>query len=68
MEFKRYAAIHQIPVENLGKTFQSGMEIFTLTGYRPRATKRPFTATNGRGKTYIFTESQIRLGFKLKSA
>ena len=63
-DFKIHFLSHGIPEEYLGKQFKVSGRQFTLTGYRPKATKRPFVGKSERGKEYIFTKNDVLRGFE----
>ena len=52
VDFNRYQ--FRFPAWKLGATFQSNGETFTLSGYKPRSSKRPFVATRSDGKQFVF--------------
>ena len=51
-DFNRYH--YRFPAYEIGATFKSNGHTFTLAGYKPRSSKRPFVANRSDGKTYVF--------------
>tara|TARA_B100001245_G_C22712463_1_gene346619 strand:- start:180 stop:575 length:396 start_codon:yes stop_codon:yes gene_type:complete len=51
-DFNRYN--YQFPAYEIGATFKSNGHIFTLAGYKPRSSKRPFVAKRSDGKEFVF--------------
>ena len=53
VDFNRYQ--YRFPAYSIGDQFKSNGHQYTLSGYRPRATKRPFIATREDGQAFLFT-------------
>lgn len=53
--------------EWLGKSFKSEGVIFTITGYRSKAPKRPVTASGSDGKSYVFPTEIVALHMNKQS-
>ena len=52
-DFKRYAKRLNMKEEHLGQEFKMNGKVFVLTGFKPRASKFPFIATNkADGQSY----------------
>lgn len=64
--FKREAQFYGLKAEDLGKSFVSRGEKFTICGLKPRSRKYPILAKNSRNKTYKFNAGDVRryLGYK----
>ena len=52
VEFNRYQ--YRFPAYKLGDLFKVNGNTYTLAGYKPRATKRPFIAKRIDGQSYVF--------------
>ena len=60
-DFKRSAWAFGLKPEDLGRTFKAQGRVFTITGLRSKATKRPILAT-ADGRSFAFpAEDVIRL-------
>lgn len=58
--FKDYAFQHGLKEEDLGRSFECSGKTFTITGYKPRATKRPITCVDEKGAGYVFAISTVK--------
>lgn len=59
--FKQLAPLYGLSVDDLGKTFRSGGDVYTITGLATRRTKRPLLASRGRsGKEYCFAVEDVK--------
>lgn len=58
-DFRRLADVFGLKPEDLGRTFRSGGQTFTVVGLAPRKSKYPILATNAAGKTYKFTADGV---------
>tara|TARA_R110002033_G_scaffold135713_6_gene175452 strand:+ start:13813 stop:14214 length:402 start_codon:yes stop_codon:yes gene_type:complete len=60
IDFARHADLLDMKVSDLGRKFDCNGITFTFAGYKPRATKKPFVATDPTGAEFIFPKSIIK--------
>jgi hypothetical protein len=58
-DFRMMANLYGFEPDDLGRTFRHPVsrDLYTITGLRPRAGKRPILATSADGRVYVFPES-----------
>jgi len=66
-DFKRFAKNYGLQASDLGRDFTLRGVVYTLKGLNPRARTRPFIATRGDGKDYIFTAVDVRAALGVKT-
>jgi len=59
-EFERHAFMFGLKDEMFGRKFVFGGEVFTISGIRPKARKKPVLATDSRGKEFIFPVDVVK--------
>ena len=59
--FERNAFGFGLKDDMFGKKFSYGNEIFTISGIRPKARKKPVLATNSKGKEFIFPVDIVKV-------
>ncbi|GIU41016.1 hypothetical protein TUM3794_20410 [Shewanella colwelliana] len=64
LDFLNYAELLGLNKSDLGRKFISNGREFTLCGYKPRSTKRPFVAKAPDGQDYVFEREFILNQFK----
>lgn len=60
--FKRNARYFGLNESNLGQSFTSGSQTYTITGLNTRAKKFPILARGADGKSYKFPASVVKAG------
>jgi hypothetical protein len=59
--FKRMALLYGLNPEDLGKTFTTAQQTYTIVGLNPKSRKFPVIAKRSDGKTFKFPIDVIRL-------
>jgi hypothetical protein len=59
--FKTRAMMYGLKESDLGRSFKSNGETFTISGLATKAKKFPILATNSKGQTYKFSASNVKL-------
>lgn len=68
-DFKRAAAMFGLKPEDLGREFVCAGDRYRLTGYRARASAKPFLGARVRdGRTFIFAERAVIAGLATAKA
>lgn len=60
VEFEKYCRLYGFKPEDYKKQFNMNGKTFTLTGFKPRATKMPVIAISQDGKGYKFGEETVK--------
>jgi len=60
LEFEKYCNMYGLKSSDYGKKFTSNGKIFTLSGFKPRATKLPVIAKDEKGQGYKFTVETVK--------
>ena len=59
-EFEKYCLLYGLSKEDYNKQFVLEGKVFTIFGFKPKASKYPILARCENGKTYKFSASSIR--------
>ncbi len=59
-DFKFYCRRYGMTESDLGRTFKTGQDTFTILGCKPRATKNTIVVTNQNGKRYVMPHSRVK--------
>lgn len=68
VEWDRYCSLYQLTPDDYGRTFTYRNVTYTLKGFRPRAPKRPISASDSDGRTFSFPDELVRLALQREDA
>jgi len=59
-DFKKYAELMGLEVDDLGKSIEIKCKTFTIIGLAPRRTKRPVIVADSNGKNFVMTVGMVK--------